>query len=447
MIGPSNPQTDPQTMNGGLIIMKELDHARSARRQIFRFTSRALSIGLLSFGVASCDFEVENISSVNETVLEDVAVVPLLLASAEAALQEGWSFQTLTAGLASDEYYWGATCTPIELIDVGIWDVTNIGRGGALNERWASIAKDQWITQNIHERITELQGAGHANLAWTGLYRGMMRIIQADMWAQITYDGGPPVTPLAAYQGTEAILDLAQVDGAGNSEVLSYILGAKARLKHTMWIETGMTDAAMLAAAVTDADAALAQDADFNMQILYGTSNNNPMHGSTGYSPSDQIRRHLDAVTRASDPRVPFGQFIEIGTLLVTDSIFQQEKYLTVTDPITIVRWQEMNLIVAESLLEGGDLAGALARLNLNRTDAGLPDLPAAANAAELRGWLITERFVEFWGEGGRRLMDMRRFDLPHPRWRQEAFDDPRGGTQRRFPLPLSETNPNTNFN
>ena len=201
MIGPSNPQTDPQTMNGGLIIMKELDHARSARRQIFRFTSRALSIGLLSFGVASCDFEVENISSVNETVLEDVAVVPLLLASAEAALQEGWSFQTLTAGLASDEYYWGATCTPIELIDVGIWDVTNIGRGGALNERWASIAKDQWITQNIHERITELQGAGHANLAWTGLYRGMMRIIQADMWAQITYDGGPPVTPLGCLSG------------------------------------------------------------------------------------------------------------------------------------------------------------------------------------------------------------------------------------------------------
>ena len=430
--------------------MNESNHARArrqiSRRQIFRFTSRVLSIGLLSFGVASCDFEVENISSINESTLEDVAVVPLLLASAEAALQEGWSFQTLTAGLASDEYYFGATCTPIELIDAGIWDVTNIGRGGAINERWESIAQDQWITQNIHERITELQGAGHANLAWTGLYRGMMRIIQADMFTPITYDGGPAVTNLAAYQGTEAIFDLAQVDGAGNSEVLSYILGAKARLKHTMWIETGSTDAAMLAAAVTDADAALAQDATFNMQIQYGTSNNNPLFGSQSYSPSNNIRHHLDAVTGAEDPRVPFGDFVEIGTLFVTDSIFQQEKYLSRTEPITIVRWQEMNLIVAESMLEGGNLAGAVARLNLNRTDAGLPDLPAAADAAELRGWLITERFVEFWAEGGRRWMDMRRFDLPHPRWRQEAFDSP-GGTQRRFPLPLSETNPNTNFN
>jgi len=427
--------------------MKELDHVRSASRQIFRFTSRVLSIGLLSFGVASCDFEVRNISSVNEATLEDVSVVPLLLASAQAALQEGWAAQTHTVGLAADEFYWGATCTPIELIDVGIWDVTNIGRGGALNERWETTAKDQWITNNIHTRIAELEGAGSANLAWTGLWRGMMRIIQADMWAEITYDGGPAITPLAAYTGTLPILDLAQVDGSGNSEVQSYILGAKARLKHTIWIETGSTDAAMLAAAATDADAALALDADFNMQISYGTANNNPLFGSDGYSPSDQIRRHLDPVTGASDPRVPFGQFIEIGTLFVTDSIFQQEKYLTRTGNISIVRWEEMNLIVAESLLEGGDLAGAVARLNLNRADAGLPGLPAAADAAELRGWLITERFVEFWSEGGRRLMDMRRFDLPHPRWRQEAFDDPRGGTQRRFPLPLSETNPNTNFN
>lgn len=424
--------------------MNESNHTRT-RRQVSRFTSRVLAIGLLSFGVASCDFEVQNIASVNESTLDDVAVVPLLLASSEASLQWAWAASTHTAGLAADDFYFGATCTPIELIDVGIWDVTNIGRGGAINERWRDMSQSAWITQNIHERITELQGAGHANLAWTGLYRGMMRIILADMFTPLTFDGGPAVQNLAVYQGTQAIFDLAQADGAGDNKVLSYILGAKARLKHTIWIESGSTDGAMLAAAATDAAAALALDAAFNWQIVYGTANNNPLFGSDSYSPSNAIRRHLDPVTGASDPRVPFGAFIEIGTLFVTDSIFQQEKYLSRTQPVSIVRAAEMHLIIAESLLETGDLAGAVTALNQNRTAAGLPDLPAAASATELRGWLITERFVEFWSEGGRRWMDMRRFDLPHTRWRQEAFDSP-GGTQRRFPLPLSETNPNTNF-
>ena len=71
-----------------------------ARRKLSRFTARVLSIGLLSFGVASCDFDVVNIASVGEETLEDVAVVPLLLASAEAAVQAGWrSFAaTLTDG-------------------------------------------------------------------------------------------------------------------------------------------------------------------------------------------------------------------------------------------------------------------------------------------------------------------------------------------------------------
>jgi hypothetical protein len=446
MIGPSNPQTDPQTMNGGLIIMKGLDHARERRRDIFRFTSRALSIGLLSFGVASCDFKVENIASVGEETLEDIAVLPLLLGSAEAALQSGWISQTQAGGLASDEYYWGATCTPLELIDVGIWDVTNIGRGGALNEQWENVSRNTWITNDLHERVTAILGAGAAELAYTGLWRGMMRNIQADMWDPIAIDGGPPITPLAAYQGALPILDLAQTDGAGDSKVLSYILAVKARVKHSIWIETGSTDAAMLAAAVADADAALAQDADFRWEIKFGTASNNPLFGSQSYSPSNQIRRHLDAVTGAEDPRVPFGQFIEIGTLFVTDSIFQQEKYKTRTDPVTLAKWQEMNLIVAESLLESGDLVGGVARLNLNRTAAGLADFPAAADAAELRGWLITERQVEFWAEGGRRWMDQRRFDIPFTRWRSEAFADPRGGTQRRFPLPLSETLRNENF-
>ena len=445
MIGPSNPQTDPQTIGGGLIIMKELDFSR-ARRQISRFTSRVLSIGLLSFGVASCDFDVTNIASVGEATLEDVAVVPLLLLTAEAAVVDAWDRQTRAAGLAADEYFWGATCTPIELIDQGIWDVTNQGRGGAINETYRAIAQDQWVTDNIHERIIGFFGAGDANLAWTGLWRGMTRIVQADMFETVTYDGGPAVAHLAAYEGTQPVLDLAQVDGAGDDEVLSYILGVKSRLKHTIWIETGMTDAAMLAAAVTDGDAALALDADFAWMIPYGSLDNNPLFGSQAYSPTVEIRNHLDAVTGESDPRVPFGAFVEIGTFFVTDSIFQQDKYASRSSPVTLVKWQEMNLIAAESLLEGGDLAGAVARLNLNRTDAGLPDLPAAADAAELRDWLITERFVEFWAEGGRRWMDMRRFDINFPRWRQEAFDDPRGGTQRRFPLPLSETVPNTNF-
>jgi hypothetical protein len=98
-----------------------------------------------------------------------------------------------------------------------------------------------------------------------------------------------------------------------------------------------------------------------------------------------------------------------------------------------------MRLIEAEALLVGGDVSGAMAKLNLRRTALNLP-LWTASNAADAWTALKRERGIELWLEG-RRMGDYRRWAALKRPGEQENMT----GRNLCFPIPLSEleTNPN----
>ena len=109
------------------------------------------------------------------------------------------------------------------------------------------------------------------------------------------------------------------------------------------------------------------------------------------------------------------------------------QKYSSYENPITLTSKREMNLIEAEVQMRKGNLATAIADLNLNRTTAPAP-LPAfdatGLTASDVQARLLSERFAELFVEG-HRMTDLDRFNL--------VTSVLGTGRARRFPLSRNE--------
>lgn len=86
-----------------------------------------------------------------------------------------------------------------------------------------------------------------------------------------------------------------------------------------------------------------------------------------------------------------------------------EAKHTAQNSPINLSSGWEMRLIEAEAALAGNDVATAVARMNLRRTNLGLPTYSAAISVDS--GWTLLklERGLELWLEA-RRLGDLRRW-------------------------------------
>ena len=90
--------------------------------------------------------------------------------------------------------------------------------------------------------------------------------------------------------------------------------------------------------------------------------------------------------------------------------------------------------------MANNDVSGAMAKINLRRTNLSLP-VRTAANATEAWSALKRERGIELWLEG-RRLGDFRRWAAINRPGEQESME----GRSLCFPIPLSEKETNLNL-
>ena len=111
------------------------------------------------------------------------------------------------------------------------------------------------------------------------------------------------------------------------------------------------------------------------------------------------------------------------------NTFYLQTKYDRET-PISLMSWQENELMLAELDIRDGNPASALTRINAIRASHGLADL-----AAVDLGVLIEERDKELFLTGAR-LPDQRRMDMWH------LAED----TWRYLPIPHTERNANPNI-
>jgi hypothetical protein len=114
---------------------------------------------------------------------------------------------------------------------------------------------------------------------------------------------------------------------------------------------------------------------------------------------------------------------------------FKQTVYNLRTDPIAIVRNEELILLRAEARYYTGDLAGALADINLIRTKSGgLDPRGAFTSEADFVSELLYNRRWSLLFEG-HRWIDMRRFG----QLGQLTLDAPSHVVVNNLPIPQGE--------
>ncbi|WP_062054733.1 RagB/SusD family nutrient uptake outer membrane protein [Aquimarina longa] len=122
---------------------------------------------------------------------------------------------------------------------------------------------------------------------------------------------------------------------------------------------------------------------------------------------------------------------LALDGLTGTHSVFV---YKSNTDPVSIIRNEELILLSAEANHISNPTA-AVAAIDVIRTAAGLPAYSGGTSPAELVTEILKQRRYSLYAEGGHRWIDLRRFnklsELPIDRSGDAIFD--------QFPTPVNE--------
>ena len=273
-------------------------------------------------------------------------------------------------------------------------------------------------------------------------YAGLSLVLLGEGMCSAAVNLSPELTPAQLFTEAKLRFDSAVVSAtaANDAATLNLALLSRARaLLNLKQYAAAATDAARIPAnfvANTGTDAVNLRRQNY----VFLSINQNQ------WSTVDASLRNL-TINGAADPRVALTNTGRPGTAQGS-VIWTPDKYSTLTTVMPIARYAEAQLIVAEARLEAGDLAGAVQAINVVRaTRAGVPAYDATGQTAEqVRATLIEDRRRELFLEG-RRLGDIRRYNLPLSPAAGTPFPGGGGvyGTQSCFPLPDVEriNNPN----
>ncbi|MEO8452675.1 MAG: RagB/SusD family nutrient uptake outer membrane protein [Gemmatimonadota bacterium] len=288
--------------------------------------------------------------------------------------------------------------------------------------------------EDIYNRLTawtDAQVAGRGSLmAQTRVYAGYVYTLLGEGMCQVAFDGGPVQPPtaslvLAETRFTEA-LTLAQA--SGNADMLSMARVGMARVKMDLkkW-----ADAAQFAALVP---AGYTKNADRGQESARRWNKLWRLANSTGaYTVATEYRTMNDPRVLVAD--AGRGAFNSEVRLWITT------KYSALVSPMRLASYSEAQLILAEAQAQQDQVASAMTTINARRA-AVVPALPAltATTKAEAIAIVLDERRRELSFEGGHRLNDLLRYQIP---WKVGAnpFTNRAYGTTTCWPHPTRETN------
>lgn len=269
-------------------------------------------------------------------------------------------------------------------------------------------------------------------LATVRTYGAYPYIFFGETYCEIAFDGGKAVSraaslTIAEQRLTEAIT-LAQA--AGNNDMLNLARVGMARVKmdQQKWADAAQVAQLVAVDYVKMADRGTENDRRYNK--LYENFNAGGL-----YTIADELRNIDDPRLQVRD--AGRGAFNPTIRLWVTD------KYTALGDPIRLASYREAQLMVAEAQARQAQIGPAMATLNLRRGQLGLTPL-SASTQAEAVSAVIEERRRELAFEGGHRLNDILRNNIP---WKgangsPRKFNDYTGrpyGAATCFPLPTKE--------
>ena len=412
---------------------------------------RTFALGLVSvfsFSMVGCEdfFEVDNPTNLIADDLNDPSLAEALGNAAETAVAGWYDDANVWAACMADECFLSGSGTFRILIEEGFTE----GYNQLYDDLYNGLAAARWIADNVTERSTELSNSPTSDIrvARGHFWGGFARITLADLYRDVVYDGGPPITPVQAIQDAIAKFSEAAAiaQAAGDDDFAAAATGQIARAYRSLYWEDfhhGAGGGTYFDQAATAAQQALALSSDYIEYVNYqepGSSNDFFQNfNSSVYTRMDPAWAYLeDPVSNEIDPRITHSE--QEGTSLRGDwPVYLQWKYQDRSADIPASRADEARLIIAEYEARFGSLPAAVSMINEMRSDVGLADF-VSADQAEIITQLRYERRVELWLEM-RRWQDMRYYEVISDRW---ADANKALGVHRRWPVSQRErsTNP-----
>lgn len=288
---------------------------------------------------------------------------------------------------------------------------TGIGTrpSGTGDQVYQNVSRAIWVADTAAVRFRKFlpDAEKRFELATVLMWGGFAHFMLADNFCELTFHGGPAVTPKQGYERARTVFnDAVTVATAANRvDVLRGALGGRARAKLMLGDYAGARDDARQV------------PQGFRLMALYG--NNTRENNAVATLTTTLIRREAGVHPRfyndarfKTDPRTPFRDKGDTAKGPdPTRKFVEQLKYPARDTPIPVFTWQEARLIEAEAELMLGNPAAAVTLINQVRAAANLPPYTGGATAAEVRSQLVYERQAELWLQA-QGLVDWRRFSL-----------------------------------
>lgn len=393
---------------------------------------------------AGCDLKVTNPGPVQAGFLDNPAALTGVVNGAGRDLGEALNWTAYTGAAVTREILpSGSTAA----FGISVRQQLGVLSNDDGSDWWNQAQRARWTAEDATERVRRVLGAAattSATLAQALVWVGFSNRHLGENFCDGIINGGPK-QPYTVYleRAEAAFTEAITVAGAANNATLRDAATAgraSVRLLRNN-LPGASTDAGAIANTMAYRMPYFVNTVDQYNRIFWASANQ-PYRAHTVWG------SFYDAYRKSTrDPRVPYDSSLTIrfGDAAVTSLGGQvrwyfQTKHPTQAAPINLVTGWEMRLIEAEVLLAGGDVAGAMTRLNARRVALGLAPW-TAANATEAWTALKRERGIELWLEG-RRLGDFRRWAAQNRPGDQESMT----GRSLCFPIPLSESETNINL-
>lgn len=402
-----------------------------------RLTGITIALALMAAATA-CDTSVTNPGPVSDDQLDKEVALPAVVNGMARAFIRALNYVDYTGAAASHEI--------VPSSNGAVFGITLRQRAGILdpatdetNDHWVFAQQARWVAEDGVRRIRATLGdrfAGSAVAAQALVDVGFANRLLGENMCFAVIDGGPQ-QPRAIYFDraqaafTEAIT-VAHTAGDAQLESAARAGRAAARVWLGDWAGA-VSDASLVPRAfVYQARYSTVELDQYNR--VYWANANQP------YRNHSVIGTFYESYYQSfADPRTPWKKDPAIPNGISSVPWYFQTKFDRRDAPINLATGREMRLIIAESLLQGGDWQGSLAEINGLRSSIGMAPW-AASGVDETWAVLRRERGIELWLEG-RRLGDLFR-------WNAAARPGDAADTIGRhscFPIGQTEltTNPN----
>jgi starch-binding outer membrane protein, SusD/RagB family len=393
--------------------------------------------------LAACDLKVTNPGPIQATFLDNAAALSAIANGAGRDLAEALNFTAYTGGAVTKEVLpSGSTAA----FGISVRQQLGVLAADDGDDWWNQAQRARWTAESGVTRIRTVLGAAASNnatLAQTLVWTGYANRHLAENFCDGVIDGGAKQPYTVYLERAEAAFTeaITVATAASNTALRDAAIAGRASVR---LLRNNLPGAATDAASIANTFAYrmpyyVNTVAQYNR--VYWASANQPYRAHTVWGTYYESYRR-----QTRDPRVPFDssltvRFGDAAVAVLGGQVrwYFQTKYPDRATSINLATGWEMRLIEAEVLLVGGDVPGAMAKLNGRRIALALAPWTAATPTD---AWvaLKRERGIELWLEA-RRLGDQRRWAALN----RPGESDDMTGRALCFPIPRSEleTNPN----